>query len=32
MVNGKEKDTMETGCKECYADNNRAIRLLQMVE
>ena len=28
MVNGKEKDTMKTGCKECYADNNRATPLL----
>ena len=28
MVNGKGKDTMKTGCKECYADNNRATPLL----
>ena len=27
MVNGKGKDTMKTGCKECYADNNRATPL-----
>jgi hypothetical protein len=32
MVNGKEKDTMETGCKECYADNNRATPLLNPEE
>ena len=28
MLNGKGKDTMKTGCKECYADNNRATPLL----
>ena len=28
MVNGKGKDTMKTGCKKCYADNNRATPLL----
>ena len=32
MVNGKGKDTMKTGCKECYADNNQATPLLNPEE
>lgn len=28
MVNGKEMDTVQSRCKECYADSNRATPLL----
>ena len=32
MVNGKEMGTVQSRCKECYADNNRATPLLNPEE